>query len=99
MRAFLLGAALAAGFAMAGCEQPATGCLPEVSPAPTACPSGVYADATDTDPICLDATTGSAVCRGTEDAVCYVCTGATFADNCQVKGADTIECVHSCDKC
>ncbi|HEX4460072.1 MAG TPA: hypothetical protein VIA18_18970 [Polyangia bacterium] len=98
MRASLL--ALALGACVAGCGQSgAAACLPERSPAPGSCPSSTYADASETDPVCLNQVDGTAICRGGDDAVCYVCTGADFTDGCEVHGAQTIECVHSCDQC
>lgn len=100
MRATLLGIAFAAGLAFAGCGQSgAAACLPARSPAPGTCPSSTFADASETDPVCLNTVDGTAICRGGDDAVCYVCTGADFVDGCEVPGDQTIECVHSCNNC
>ena len=100
MRASLRIAALGFALALVGCGQSSSGaCLAERSPAPGVCPSTTFADASETDPVCLDMVSGTAICRGGDDAVCYVCTGADFTDGCEVHGAQTIECVHSCDKC
>ncbi len=83
---------------LGACGSPTT-CEPPVAANATACPGSVFVDATKTDPICLS-TSGVAVCRGPENAICYVCTGASFTDGCEVRSqAYTIECVHSCSKC
>jgi hypothetical protein len=102
MRARLaaLGAALAVACLVAGCGSTAgNACLPARVPAPGDCPSTTFADGSESDPICLDQVSGTAICRGSNDAVCYVCTGADFTDGCEVHGSQTIECVHSCDNC
>jgi hypothetical protein len=97
MRAVLFAAAFAAAVALAACND-ASECLPAVSGA-AACPEGTYVDAMTTDPICLSSS-GLPLCRGGVDAVCYVCTGTDFDDNCLVTSSrGSIECVHSCAKC
>lgn len=95
----LFGACCAAAFLLAaGCGTNNNGCLPAVAANSTECPTAVFVDASTTDPICLNAS-GSPECRA-DDAVCYQCTGASFTDGCVVKNAEqTIECVHTCDKC
>jgi hypothetical protein len=83
---------------VAGCGG-GNGCLPAVAANSSACPSGVFVDATATDPVCL-ATGGIAVCRGDDDAICYRCTGGSFKDGCLIKNQQqTLECVHSCGNC
>jgi hypothetical protein len=100
LQSSIIGLALGACLALAGCGQSGAGaCLPERNPAPGTCPSSTFADASETDPVCLNTVDGTAICRGGDDAVCYVCTGADFTDGCEVHGTQTIECVHSCDKC
>jgi hypothetical protein len=43
---------------------------------------------------------GAPVCRGSDHADCYVCSGTQFDDNCLLKSPQqTIECVHGCSKC
>jgi hypothetical protein len=86
---------LALAGALAGCGN-GSQCLPDR--AATACGANVYIDASNTDPVCLNAA-GAAVCRGNDDAVCYVCSGS-FTDGCTItSSADVIECVHACSKC
>lgn len=94
MRCVLLACALA--FAVAGCGSQSR-CLPAI-PGAAACPSAIFIDASTTDPICLD--NGLPLCRGANDASCYMCTGGDFDDNCTITAPQqTVECVHSCDKC
>jgi hypothetical protein len=82
---------------LAGCG--GNGCLPAVSANSASCPASVYIDAAQTDPLCLNKS-GVAICRGDNDAVCYLCTGAKFSDGCVVKEqTQTITCVHSCSNC
>jgi hypothetical protein len=74
------------------------GCLPAIATA-SECPSSVYVDASVNDPLCLTAS-GVPYCRGSNDAVCYVCSGGSFSDNCLIRSAtSTVECVHQCSKC
>ncbi|HSN31189.1 MAG TPA: hypothetical protein VLU41_00775 [Ideonella sp.] len=81
----------------AGCGN-GSSCLPAI-PGVAACPSAVIIDATTTDPICLSSS-GLPLCRGKASADCYVCSGADFTDNCTITSPQqTVECVHSCDKC
>jgi hypothetical protein len=99
---FLVAASVAvmACLVLSGCgSSGAAACLPARNPAPANCASTTFVDATQSDPVCLDTVSGTAICRGGDDAVCYVCTGADFTDGCEVRGSQTIECVHSCDKC
>ena len=97
MRAVLLACTVAIAFVASGCGDQ-SGCLPAI-PGTAECGSGVFiVDASTTDPICLS--NGDIVCRGSNSASCYVCTGAAFDDNCTVTAPQqTVECVHSCDKC
>ena len=80
----------------AGCGE-TSDCLPDiVGTAP--CPAGTFIDASTTDPICFSQ--GAPVCRGKADAICYVCVGSDFLDNCTLTSPqETSECVHNCDKC
>ena len=81
----------------AGCGN-GSGCPPAL-PGVSACPAGVIIDATTTDPICLSSS-GLPLCRGNDSADCYICSGADFTDNCKITAPQqTVECVHSCDKC
>lgn len=80
-----------------GCGDSAT-CLPAIAGA-AACPAGTIIDASTIDPICLTAS-GLPLCRGSDDADCYVCSGTQFDDNCLLKSPQqTVECVHGCNKC
>jgi hypothetical protein len=74
-------------------------CLPAL-PGAASCGAGVFIDATAGDPICLSSG-GEPLCRGDYDAICYVCTGSVFADNCLIrdKTGATSECVHGCSHC
>jgi hypothetical protein len=73
-------------------------CLPAVAGA-AACPDGTFVDAMTNDPICISSE-GLPLCRGSVDAVCYVCSGTAFDDNCLITSSrGSIECVHSCSKC
>jgi hypothetical protein len=88
-----------AAFVVAGCGNGSSSCLPAM-PAAAPCPAGIIVDASTTDPICLSAS-GLPLCRG-NDAVCYICSGGDFNDNCLIedKSADmTTECVHRCSLC
>jgi hypothetical protein len=94
MRNLLLACALAG---LAGCSNEST-CLPAIASA-GACPSDTFVDASVNDPICLSSS-GLPLCRGSDNATCYVCSGLDFTDNCVIKSAQqTIECVHSCTNC
>jgi len=74
-----------------------SGCLPAVT-GMTPCPAGTFIDASTTDPLCFSG--GVPLCRGSNDAICYVCTGSDFTDNCTLTSPQqTEECVHSCGKC
>jgi hypothetical protein len=89
---------LVAALACAACSGGTSSCAPAL-PAVKSCPPSTFIDASVNDPICL-ASSGLPYCRGDNDAVCYVCTGASFDDGCQVTSPQmTIECVHSCSKC
>ena len=89
--------AIALGLFAAGCGN-GSSCLPALSGV-TACPSGIFIDASTTDPICLSGS-GLPLCRGKSNADCYMCTGADFPDNCTITSPQqTVECVHGCDKC
>ncbi|HEY2745888.1 MAG TPA: hypothetical protein VGL86_14730 [Polyangia bacterium] len=95
MRCVLLAFALFAA-AAAGCDSQSS-CLPAIAGS-SACAMGTYIDASTTDPVCLSQ--GSPLCRGPNNATCYTCTGADFEDNCTITAPqETVECVHSCDKC
>jgi hypothetical protein len=95
MRSVLLLVCVAA--LAAGCGDTET-CLPAIAGA-AACPAGTIIDASTSDPICLTSS-GTPVCRGSDDADCYVCSGSQFDDNCKIKSPQqTVECVHSCSKC
>jgi hypothetical protein len=90
---------VACAFALvaAGCGD-SSDCLPPVAGA-AACPASTIIDASTTDPICLNPS-GLPLCRGTYEADCYVCSGSDFDDNCLIRAPQqTVECVHSCDKC
>ena len=96
MRCVLFVSALAVAAFASGCDDKA-GCLPAI-PGAAACAHGTYTDPTTTDPICLSQR--SPLCRAPDNATCYMCTGADFADNCTISSPQqTVECVHSCDKC
>jgi hypothetical protein len=95
---FCAALAVAALACVAGCGG-GNGCLPAVVANSKPCPTGVFIDATATDPVCL-ATGGIAICRGDSDAICYRCNGASFTEGCLIKNQEqTIECVHSCGSC
>jgi hypothetical protein len=82
---------------VAGCDN-GSSCLPAIAGA-AECPSSTIVDTSVSDPICLSAG-GLPLCRGGDNATCYICSGSDFTDNCVVHSSDdTIECVHSCDKC
>jgi hypothetical protein len=84
---------------VAGCGGVGSSCLPALPANSMICPTGVFIDATATDPVCL-AAGGVAICRGNSDAICYRCNGSSFSDGCLIKNAEqTIECVHGCSKC
>lgn len=73
-------------------------CLPKIAGV-AECPASTIIDASTIDPICLS-TSGVPLCRGSYEADCYVCSGPSFDDNCLIKSPQqTVECVHSCDKC
>ncbi len=94
MRHVLIACALVC---LAGCGQ-ASDCMPAAAGA-AACPAGTFIDASTNDPICLSAS-GLPLCRGSDDADCYVCSGTAFDDNCLITNPQqTVECVHSCSKC
>ncbi len=83
--------------AAAACGNSST-CLPAL-PGAAACPAGTFIDASTTDPICLSKT-GVPFCRGSNNADCYLCSGTPYDDNCTITNPQqTVECVHSCDKC
>jgi hypothetical protein len=98
MRPSIIGGMLFATVAsLTGCSS-SNGCLSAI-PTATACPANVYVDASVNDPVCLTSS-GVPYCRGDVDAICYVCTGASFPDNCLMRSStETLECVHSCSKC
>jgi hypothetical protein len=83
---------------VAGCDN-GSSCLPAI-PGAAECPSSTIVDTSVSDPICLSAG-GLPLCRGGDNATCYICSSSDFTDNCLVHSSkdDTIECVHSCDKC
>jgi hypothetical protein len=81
----------------AGCDS-GSSCLPAIAGA-AACPASTIVDTSVNDPICLSAG-GLPLCRGSEAANCFVCSGSDFTDNCLIRSPQqTIECVHGCDKC
>ncbi|MCU1280173.1 MAG: hypothetical protein JWM53_3719 [bacterium] len=73
-------------------------CLPAIAGA-AACPASTIIDTSVSDPICLSAS-GLPLCRGSEEADCYVCSGSQFDDNCLIRDPQqTVECVHKCSDC
>ena len=81
----------------AGCGN-GSDCLPAVASA-APCPSSTIVDTSVSDPICLSAS-GLPLCRGSDEADCYICSGSQFDDNCLVRAPQqTIECVHKCSNC
>lgn len=83
--------------ALCACSSRQT-CLPARATPPGDCPSGVFADATVTDPTCFS-TNGVPLCRDPTD-LCLVCSGPDFPDGCRVHtSGNNYECVHACGDC
>jgi hypothetical protein len=82
---------------LAGCES-GNGCLPALSSNAHECGANIFIDASVNDPLCLG-NGGEPICRGSADAVCYMCNGGSFSDGCLIHGPTTYECVHSCSSC